>query len=93
MALRGRIGAHVLHSRYDSRELTRPAREAFLAQFERQVDPDGVLPAAERERRAQHARQAYMARLARASARARSRGKAVGADPLTPETEVQHASV
>lgn len=39
----GRIGAYVLHSRYDSREVIRPAREAFWSTFERDVDPDGVL--------------------------------------------------
>jgi hypothetical protein len=87
MALRGRIGAHVSHSRHDSRELTRHARETFLSQFERQVDPEGTLPPAERERRAAHARQAYMARLALASARAR------GTSRREPETEVPHASV
>ena len=87
LSLRGKIGAHVLHSRYDSCELTRPAREAFLAQFERQVDPEGVLPQAERARRAQHARQAHMARLALASARARSAGRS------EPATEGCDASV
>jgi len=39
-SLRGRIGAHALHAKYDSRELTASARGAFLDRFERQVDPD-----------------------------------------------------
>ena len=43
MARRGRIGADVTHSRHDARELTSPARAAFLTSFEKQVDPDGVL--------------------------------------------------
>jgi hypothetical protein len=30
-SLRGRLGAYVVHSRYDSRELTKPAREAFAS--------------------------------------------------------------
>jgi hypothetical protein len=47
------------------------ARAAFLAAFERQADPKGELPAAERERRAQQLRSAYFARLALASAKAR----------------------
>jgi hypothetical protein len=38
----------------------RPAREAFLERFERQVDPDGTLPIEERRRRAEHAKRAYM---------------------------------
>lgn len=44
---------------------------AFLDRFEKQVDPDGELPPAERARRAEHARKAYFARLALKSARAR----------------------
>ncbi len=50
---------------------------ARLACFERQVDPDGVLPPDERARRARHARKAYFARLALRSAQARR--KASGA--------------
>jgi hypothetical protein len=71
MALRGRIGAFVTHSRHDVRETTRAARAAFLARFERVVDPDGVLTEAERLRRAESARKAHFARLAWKSARAR----------------------
>lgn len=67
----GRLGAYVLHSRYDSRELIRPAREAFWSKFERDVDPDGVLPLDERLRRADMARKAHFTRLAIASAKAR----------------------
>ncbi|MGH2798901.1 MAG: hypothetical protein ACRDM0_14795, partial [Thermoleophilaceae bacterium] len=64
LSLRGRIGAHLLHARYDSRALTANARAAFLAGFERAVDPDGLLPADERRRRAAHLRAAHFARLA-----------------------------
>ncbi len=71
MALRGRIGAYVTHSKHDSREITEPARAAFLERFEREVDPDFVLPDAERLRRAEHAKKAHFARLARLSALAR----------------------
>ena len=73
-SLRARVGAHTLHSRYDSRELTAPARAAFLAGFEQQVDPEGTLPEAERQRRAEHARKAHFTRMALASARARRAG-------------------
>ena len=75
MSRRGRIGAHTLHSRYDSREITAPAREAFLAKFERDVDPDGVLTPEERRRRAEHARRAHMARIARLSAISRRKSQ------------------
>lgn len=71
--LRARLGAETLHSRYDSRELTARARETFLARFEREVDPDGVLPPAERLRRATHARKAYFVGMALKSAKARRR--------------------
>lgn len=73
LSLRGRIGAHQLHATHDSRETTASARAAFLARFEREVDPDGVLDPAERARRAGHARSAYFARLALLSAGARRR--------------------
>jgi hypothetical protein len=69
---RARIAAHTLHSRVDSRVHTAPARKAFLDRFEKQVDPDGVLPDAERRRRAESAKAAYFTRLAYKSAVARS---------------------
>ncbi len=53
---------------------TEPARQAFDGRFEREVDPDGTLPPAERARRAEHARKAYFTRLALASAKARRKG-------------------
>ena len=72
-ALVGRIGAHALHARHDSREITAPARRAFLDTFEQQADPDGTLDPAERARRAGHLRKAHFARLALKSAQARRR--------------------
>lgn len=74
--LRARIAAHTLHSKVDPTEHTAPARKAFLDRFERQVDPDGVLPEAERKRRAEHARKAYFTQLAFKSAKARRRSAA-----------------
>jgi hypothetical protein len=70
--LRGRIGAAVVHSRHDSRELTANARAAFEKRFLDEVDPDRLLPVEERNRRALHARRAYFTRLALASANARA---------------------
>jgi hypothetical protein len=70
-ALRARLAAYVLHSKRDPRETTAKARATFLARFEQQVDPDGVLEPAERRRRADHALRAHMTRLALASARSR----------------------
>lgn len=70
-SLRARAAAYRLHSLHDSRELTRNARLAFNDRFTRQVDPNGVLPEAERQRRAACARKAYFAELAAKSAKAR----------------------
>jgi hypothetical protein len=76
-SLRARLAAHSMHARHDARETTRAARAAFLARFEVEVDPDGLLSPEERRRRAEHARSAYFARLALAAAKAR-RGKRSG---------------
>jgi hypothetical protein len=81
MSRRGRIGAHVTHSRHDPRETTARARETFLSQFEREVDPDGTLSPEERRRRAEHAKKAHFARLALASARARRKARGPDSAP------------
>lgn len=64
MARRGRLGAWTTHSLHDPRETTQNARDAFLRRFERAVDPDGVLSADERMRRAEAAKKLYFTRLA-----------------------------
>jgi len=70
-SMRARIAAYSLHAKRDPRETTAPARAAFLARFEHQVDPDGSLPDAERRRRAEAARKAHFTKLALRSAQAR----------------------
>ena len=70
-ALAARIGAFSLHSQRDSREITKPARAAFLSRFEKEVDPDGTLPPQERQRRAAAAKKAYFTKLALRSVKAR----------------------
>ena len=69
--LRARLAAHAMHGRHDVRATTAKARAVFLARFEQQADPEGLLTPAERERRAQQLRSAYFAQLALASAKAR----------------------
>ena len=72
LSLAGRIGAHVSWARTPDRtKRTQPARDAFDARFEREVDPDGTLDPVERALRAAAARKAYFARLALKSAQAR----------------------
>jgi hypothetical protein len=75
MARRGRIGAHVLHSRHDSHEIAARAREGLNQKYLDEVDPQRTLPEVERLRRADHARRAHLARAARLSALARSARK------------------
>ena len=72
-SLRGRIGGLALAAQRDPREYTAKARAAFLDRFECEVDPDGVLPPAERHRRASAARRCYFTKLAYRSAQARRR--------------------
>lgn len=76
-ALRSRIGAHTRWANCDDRQAaTAPARKAFADRWEKQVDPDGVLPPSERARRAEHAKKAHFQLLALKSAKARARRKA-----------------
>lgn len=77
LRLRARIAAEERWGREPDRSAaTNPARSAFLARFEKEADPEGVLPPEERARRAQNLRRAYMYRLALKSARARQVRKA-----------------
>lgn len=66
------IAAHTRWSREPDRSAaTAPARKAALERFERQVDPEGTLPAAIRAKMADNARRAYFLNLARLSAASR----------------------
>jgi hypothetical protein len=65
-----------MHSRNDSKVVSQPARDAFMAKFEDEVDPERILPEEERARRAIHALKAYMAQLSLKSAKARRSRKA-----------------
>jgi ketosteroid isomerase-like protein len=88
-ALVARIAAHSKWAKTaDPSAATAPARKAFNARFERQVDPDGTLEPAERARRAEHARRAYFASLALKSVRARRRGKELLAEADAADAEL-----
>lgn len=63
----GRMGALACHARGRTNTVT--AREAFLARFEREVDPDGLLEQDERKRRAEYALRLHMTRLSRSRKR------------------------
>ncbi len=85
-SLRARVAAHALHAQRDPQETTAKGRAAFLARFEREVDPDGVLESEERHRRAEQARRAYFTRLSLAAAKARrAKNRASGKRPRSGE--------
>ena len=65
----GRIAAIRMHAL--GKGNTAPGRASFLARFEREVDPEGKLSPAERQRRAAMLRRAHMLELAHRSAMAR----------------------
>lgn len=71
--MRARVAALTRWAHEDPAEQMRKARAKFDERFERQVDPEGVLPEPERIRRAQAARKVYFQQLAFKSSRARSR--------------------
>ena len=71
---RARIAAHASWANTADRQgRTALATASFLARFEKQVDPLGVLEPEIRTTMAQHARRAYMLQLAEKSARVRRR--------------------
>lgn len=85
--LRAQIAAHTKWANTaDPSAATAPARTAFLARFERQVDPEGILPPAERTRRAESAKSAHFARMAFKSAQSRARKKANAQPVAQPVT-------
>lgn len=73
---RAQIGAYSLHAQ--GKTNTAPARAAFFARFEREVDPEGILPPAERHRRAEFKYKAYMKALSLKSSRSRKKNKKIG---------------
>ncbi len=89
--LRARVGAYALHARRDPLETTRAARETFLANFERRVDPDGLLDPADRKCRALAARHEHFARLALRSVMSRSRNRKAAPAKGRPSQEERHA--
>lgn len=75
--LRAQVAAHTSWANTEDRTArTAAGTKALLDKFERDVDPDGKLPPAERAKRAESARKAHFARLAFKSAQARRLKKA-----------------
>ena len=72
-SLRARVGAYALHAQGGTS--TKAGSAAFLARFDREVDPNGILASDERSRRAEFALRAHMAKLALKASRAKTRAK------------------
>lgn len=72
MSTANRIGGLTRHALHGSAELSLQGAAGLLARFEHEVDPEKVLPEAERRSRAQALRRAHMLRIARLSAKARA---------------------
>lgn len=69
---RAKLGAHTSWANTPNPTArTEAARKAADDRFEKQVDPEGVLPPEERARRAAHARKAFYASIQLKSATAR----------------------
>jgi hypothetical protein len=71
--LRAKLGG--LQTAANGTGTTTAAREKFLSRFDDEVDADRVLSPAERARRAEAARKAYMTRLALKSSISRAKKK------------------
>jgi hypothetical protein len=78
-SLRSKMASHLSWAQTDDRTArTAPARAGFMARFEREVDPEGVLPPAERARRAEQLMRAHMAKLSLAASKAKRQKMARG---------------
>jgi len=76
---RSRMAAHASWANTpDVLARTKAGRDGFLGRFADQVDPERKLSEAERQRRAESAKKAYMAGLALKSAKARRLRKTAG---------------
>jgi hypothetical protein len=79
--LRAKLGAHVSWANTaDPAGRTAKARRAFEERFEKEADPDGVLPPEERARRAKHLRDAFYTRIQLKSAETRRKKAAAKAN-------------
>jgi hypothetical protein len=76
--LRARMAAYAMHAKYDSREITAKARQAFADKFYDATDP--TLPEPERQRRAEMLKKQHMAGLRYRASLKRSRKPAPDAE-------------
>jgi hypothetical protein len=72
----------------DRTAATAPARAGLRAKFAREADPEGVLTAAELERRIDQLTQAHMLRMSRNAKMSRQRARSAEADALAADAEL-----
>jgi hypothetical protein len=73
-SLRARLAAETRWSKTSDRvAATAPARQAWADRWETQVDPNSVLPPAERKRLAKNAMRAHMLKMSLSASRKRTR--------------------
>lgn len=65
----------------DRKAATQPGMNGLLEKFAKQIDPDGLLPPDERQRRAETLRKAHMRRLALRSSQKRAARKLSSGQP------------
>lgn len=85
-SLRARRAAHARWAREDRSAASERQRQIMLERFEREVDPAGTLPPAERAKRAANALSSHMAGLAYKASRSRERrakARQVASPPLS----------
>jgi hypothetical protein len=88
----GRIGGLTAWSLNDAETMVGPAHRGFRRRFENLVDPERVLPEAERIARADRARRAHMLTLAAKSAAARKKAApAIGSPGAAQEARRDRA--
>ena len=91
-SLAGRIAASERWAREPDRAAaTAAARAGLRAKYEREADPDGSLPPAERARRADSLMRAHMLRMALKSKTARRRAREAIAEAEAAEAELAAA--
>lgn len=83
---RARLAAHTRWANTaDRTAATQAARDGYVARWERDVDPDGVLPADERAKRGRSAMRAHLSRAALRSSQSRVNCPAPPPPPPTPK--------
>lgn len=73
----------------DRSAATTPAREGRRTKIAQEIDPEGVLPPAELERRVDSLMHAHMLRMSRLARISKAKSKALAAEANAAETELQ----